>query len=78
MLWAEKRRKISQNAPKSDKEKLLKSLKDISQAREANPEDTILRPDFANASIGKELMDNTSPLGMNNIKVSKKNKKGKK
>ena len=74
----EKRRKISQNAPKSDKEKLLKSLKDISQAREANPEDTILRPDFANASIGKELMDNTSPLGMNKIKVSKKNKKGKK
>lgn len=75
-----KREKISQNAPHSDKEKILKNLADISSARVASDEDKVQRKVAKkgnSASLEKEYI--STPYGtavnMGQIKFPKKGKK---
>lgn len=72
-----KRKKISQNAPKSDKEMILKSLSDISIAKDASETDSILRPQSKSNFVAQEYISNPyeSAVNMGQIKFPKKNKK---
>ena len=75
-----KREKISQNAPHSDKEKILKNLADISSARVASDEDKVQRKVAKkgnSASLEKEYISNPygTAVNMGQIKFPKKGKK---
>lgn len=75
-----KRQKISQNAPHSDKEKILKNLADISSARVASDEDKVQRKVAKkgnSASLEKEYISNPygTAVNMGQIKFPKKGKK---
>ncbi len=75
-----KRQKISQNAPHSDKEKILKNLADISSSRVAADEDKVQRKVSRKentASLEKEYISNPygSAVNMEQIKFPKKGKK---
>lgn len=75
-----KRQKISQNAPHSDKEKILKNLADISSARVASDEDKVQRKvakKGSSASLEKEYISNPYGTAVNMVQI-KFPKKGKK
>ncbi len=73
----EKRRKISENSPKTDKVQVLKNLSDISSAKAAEDSDVILRVKEKSSFIGQEYIQNPyePAIGMSQIKSRKRRRK---
>ena len=82
----ENRKKISQNAPKSDKETIFKNLKDITKAKDVEKQDVVERKRNRTSFLEPEYYSDpsSSAVNMRGIKFNskttskKKSKKGKK